>query len=212
MRLIAPSLAALCLSAGLSVPAAAQEAPRFAFFSINQLVRSSKKAGAIFSELEITGKNLRDKLDAKGQEFQTLQQQLNSPSIDPEKKEALAKKLRDVEFEAKKMQEDSQTEYQRVEKKVGKAISDLAAPIVEQLAKEQKLQVVLSDQAFQIIAWGDQDWMKSFTTEVAKRLDASDSTASVPKPAAPKPAAPKPAAPKPAAPKPAAPKPDAPSK
>jgi Skp family chaperone for outer membrane proteins len=199
MRLITPSLAALCLSATLSLPAAAQEAPRFAFFSINQLVRSSKKAGAVFSELEITGKNLQEKLQAKGQELQTLQQQLNSPSLDPDKKEALAKKFRDVEFEAKKMQEDSQVEYQRVEKKVGEAITKLAAPIVEQLAKEQKLQLVLSDQAVQILSWGDQDWLKAFTAEVSKRLDASEGAA--PATAAPKPAAPKPAAPKPAAPK-----------
>jgi Skp family chaperone for outer membrane proteins len=194
MRLIAPSVAALCLSAALALPVAAQEAPRFAFFSINQLVRSSKKAGALFSELEITGKNLQEKLQAKGQELQTLQQQLNSPSIDPDKKEALAKKLRDIEFEAKKMQEDSQAEYQGVEKKVGKAITDIAAPIVDQLAKEQKLQVVLSDQAFQIVAWADQEWIKGFTNEVAKRLDASQ-PAAAPAPA-PKPAAAKPAAPK----------------
>ncbi|MDR3683464.1 MAG: OmpH family outer membrane protein [Geothrix sp.] len=190
MRLLAPSLAALCLSAALVAPLSAQEAPRFAIFSINQLVHTSKKAGAIFSELEITGKNLQEKLQAKGQELQTLQQQLNSPSLDPDKKDALAKKFRDAEFEAKKMQEDSQAEYQRVEKKVGGEISKLTAPIVEQLAKEQKLQLVLSDQAVQILSWADQDWMKAFTTEVAKRLDASE-PAPAPKPAAGKPAAPK---------------------
>jgi len=187
MRLIAPSLAALCLSATLATPAAAQEAPRFAFFSINQLVRISKKAGAVFSELEITGKTLQEKLQAKGQELQTLQQQLNSPSIDPEKKEPLAKKYRDLEFEAKKMQEDSQAEYQRVEKKVGEAITKMAAPIVQDLAKEQKLQLVLSDQAINVLSWADDAWMKGFTAEVAKRLDAEAA------PAAPAPAA-KPAA------------------
>ena len=193
MRPLVPSLAALCLSATLATPILAQEAPRFAFFSINQLVHSSKKAGAIFSELEITGKNLQEKLQAKGQELQALQQQLNSPSLDPDKKEALAKKFRDAEYEAKKLQEDSQADYQRVEKKVGEAITKLAAPIVEQLAKEQKLQLVLSDQTVQILSWADQDWMKAFTAEVAKRLDASEPTApaSAPKPAAPKPAAPK---------------------
>jgi Skp family chaperone for outer membrane proteins len=196
MRLLAPSVAALCLSATLAVPAAAQEAPRFAFFSINQLVRVSKKAGAIFSELEITGKNLQEKLQAKAQELQTLQQQLSSPSLDPEKKEVLAKRFRDLEFEAKKMQEDSQQEYQRVEKKVSEAITKLAGPIVEQLAKEQKLQLVLSDQAIQVLSWGDPEWMKAFTTEVATRLDASEAAAPAAKPAASKPAAPKPAAPK----------------
>ncbi len=195
MRFIAPSLAALCLSAALVAPLAAQEAPKFAFFSINQLVRSSKKAGAIFSELEITGKNLQEKLQAKGGELQTLQQQLNSPSLDPDKKDALAKKFRDAEFEAKKMQEDSQQEYQRVEKKVGEAITKLAAPIVEQLAKEQKLNLVLSDQAVQILSWADQDWMKGFTAEVAKRLDGSE-PATAAAPAATKPAAKPAAAPK----------------
>jgi len=199
MRLTALSLAALSLSAALSVPAAAQEAPRFAIFSMNQLVRSSKKAGAIFSELEITGKNLEEKLQAKGQELQTLQQQLNSPSIDPDKKDGLVKRLRDVEFDAKKMQDDSQAEFQRVQKRVYEAITKIAGPIVEQLAKEQKLQIVLSDQAFQLLVWGDQDWVKAFTTEIAKRLDASEPAAAAP--AATKPAATKPAAPKPAAPK-----------
>ena len=135
-------------------------------------------------------------------QMQTLQQQLNSPSIDPDKKEPLAKKYRDVEFEAKKMQEDSQQEYQRVERKVGEAITKIAAPIVEQLAKEQKLQLVLSDQAVGILSWGDADWMKAFTAEVSKRLDATEgapaasAAASKPAAAAPKPAAPKAAAPK----------------
>jgi Skp family chaperone for outer membrane proteins len=166
-----------------------------AFFSINQLVRTSKKAAAIFSELEITGKGLQEKLQAKGQELQTLQQQLNSPSLDPDKKEALAKKFRDAEFEGKKLQEDSQQEYQRVEKKVGEAISKIAAPIVDQLAKEQKLQVIFSDQAIQLISWADTDWMKAFTAEVAKRLDASEPGAAAAAAPATKPAA-KPAAPK----------------
>ena len=198
MRLLAPALAALCLSAALVTPLAAQETPRFAFFSINQLVRTSKKAGAIFSELEITGKNLQEKLQAKGQELQTMQQQLNSPSLDPEKKETLAKKYRDAEYEAKKMQEDSQADYQRIEKKVSEAITKIAAPIVEGLAKEQKLQMVFSDQAVQILSWGDQEWMKAFTAEVAKRLDASEPAAPAAAPAKPaaKPAAPKAAAPK----------------
>lgn len=190
MRFTALSLAALSLAPALCAPLAAQEAPRFAFFSINQLVRTSKKAGAIFSELEITKKNLEEKLQAKGQELQTLQQQLNSPSLDPDKKETLAKQYRDVEFEAKKMQEDSQAEYQRVERKVGEAITKLAAPIVDQLAKEQKLQMVFSDQALNVLSWGDKPWMEAFTAEVAKRLDASEAPAgaTLPKPSPQKPA------------------------
>ena len=40
MRLLAPSLAALCLSAALGAPMQAQEAPRFAFFSLTQLLKN----------------------------------------------------------------------------------------------------------------------------------------------------------------------------
>ena len=183
-RFLAPLVAAaLCL------PLAAQEtpAPRFAFFSINQLVRVSKKAAAVFSELEATGKGLQDKLQAKGAELQSLQQQINSPSIDPAKREELQKKYRDLEFDAKKMQEDSQQEYQKVEKKVGDHITLMAKPIVEQLAKEQHLQVIFSDQAVQVLSWADPTWLKAFTDEVAKRLDAAPDAAAAPK-SAPKPA------------------------
>ncbi len=78
-----------------------------------------------------------------------------------------------MEFDAKKLQEDSQQEYQRVEKKVSDKITLMAKPIVEQLAQEQHLQVIFSAQAVQIFSWADQDWLKSFTAEVAKRLDAA---------------------------------------
>ena len=93
------------------------------------------------------------------------------------------------------MQEDSQQEYQRVEKRVGEAITKLAGPIVEQLAKEQKLQMVFSDQSVNILTWADAEWMKGFTAEVARRLDAADGAPAA-KPAGAKPAAPKPATPK----------------
>lgn len=181
-RFLAPlAAAALCL------PLAAQEtpAPRFAFFSINQLVRVSKKAAAVFSELEATGKGLQEKLQAKGAELQSLQQQINSPSIDPAKREELQKKYRDLEFDAKKMQEDSQQEYQKVEKKVGDQITLMAKPIVEKLAEEQHLQVIFSDQAVQVLSWADPTWLKSFTDEVARRLDAApDAGTPAAKPAA----------------------------
>ena len=174
--LIAPLAAAM-----LCLPVIAQEsaAPRCAFFSVNQLVRISKKAAAVFSELEATGKGLQEKVQTRGAELQSLQQQINSPSIDPAKREELQKKYRDAEFEFKKLQEDSQAEYNQVEKRVGEHITQMAKPIVEELAKEQNLQVIFSDQAVQVLSWADPTWLKSFTEEVAKRLDAE---------AAPKPA------------------------
>ena len=76
------------------------------------------------------------------------------------------------------------------------------SPLVEQLAKEQKLQLVLTYQPG-LVAFADQAWILGFTDELGKRYDAKYATgapapASVPAPA---PAAPKPGAkpaPKPA--------------
>jgi hypothetical protein len=68
-------------------------------------------------------------------------------------------------------------------------------PFVEELAKEQKLQLVLQYQPG-MVAYADQAWMVSFSNEVARRYDAKYGEKAPAKPAAPA-QAPKPA-PKPA--------------
>jgi Skp family chaperone for outer membrane proteins len=166
-------------------------APRFAFFSISMLVEKSVKARKIFTELEVTKGNLESKLKTKGEEGQKMQAQLQSGSLSDEGREKLQRELSNLELEFKKLQQDSQADLQKVQQKVFKQLSDVAGPIVIQLAKEQKLQVVFSDSAQQIISWADDAWIKGFTEEVAKRLDATgDAAAAKPAAAEKKPAAP----------------------
>lgn len=185
-------LTTLMIAAAL--PLMAQDAPRIAFFNLGQLVETSVKAKKIYTELEVTGKNLQEKLEQKGADHQKLQQQLQSGALSDQGREQLQKQLRDLEYELKKLQDDSQLEIKKVQQKVLGEISVVASPIIETLAKEQKLQVVLNgDQISQLVVWADMEWAKAFTAEVARRLDASEGT---PAPAAAKPAA-KPA-PKPA--------------
>lgn len=173
MRRIITAL--LCAAA---LPILAQDAaPRFAFFNLRQLVDSSVKAKKVYTELEVTGKNLQDKIQSKGAEGQKLQQQLQSPGLSDAGKEELQKQLRDLEFEYKKLQEDSQGEFNKVQQKVMGQLQQMFMPIVDKMAKEQKLQVVFNgDAAGQILAWADESWLKDFTAEVAKRLDASEGT------------------------------------
>lgn len=186
MRRVLFSLLA-CASLGLS--AQAPESPRLAFFSMGQLIETSVKARRIYSELEATKKQLEEKIQAKGAEGQKLQAQLQSSSLSDAGKEQIQKQLRDLEFEFKKLQEDSQGEFNKVSQKVQKALNELAAPVVRQLAAEQKLQVVFTLESSPV-AWADEVWIKQFTAEVAKRLDAGEDKAAAPaaKPAA-KPAA-----------------------
>ena len=67
------------------------------------------------------------------------------------------------------------------------------SPLVEELAKEQKLQVVLTFQPG-LVAYADPTWIVAFSDEVARRYDAKyEPNGAAAKPgAAPKPAAVKP--------------------
>ncbi len=180
---------ALTLAAALpfaTLPLRAEDAPRIAFFNLRQLVESSVKAKRVYTELEVVGKNLQEKLEQKSAEGQKLQSQLQSGTLSDQGREQIQKQLRDLEYEYKKLQEDSQGEFNKVNQKVMGELNRIVFPIIDALAKEQKLQVVINgEQAAQMITWADTEWMKAFTTEVSKRLDAaSDTPAAATAPAA----------------------------
>jgi Skp family chaperone for outer membrane proteins len=187
------------MALAVSLPLAAQEAqaPRIVFFNLSQLVESSVKAKKIFTELEVTGKNLQGALDQKAADAQKIQQQIQSGAVSDQGKEQLQKQLRDMDYEFKKLQADSQEDLKKVQQKVMGELNRVVIPIVNDLAKERKIQVVLNgDQAAQLVVWADTEWTKSFTAEIAKRLDAAPEGGSAPaaKPAAKPAGAAKPAA------------------
>ena len=188
--------ALLALAATFSLSAQDLGATRVAMFLPDQIIAKSVRGRKVFSELEVMKKNLEDKLQAKGLEGQKLTAQLQSPSISEEGREKITKELRDLEYAFKKLQEDSQADYAKVQQKVFGQFQQEIGPIVEALAKEQKLQLVLQYQQG-LIAYGEETWLTSFSFEVAKRYDAKyeSGAAATDKPAA-KPAAPaaKPAA------------------
>jgi Skp family chaperone for outer membrane proteins len=191
----------LMLAAALSLPAVAQEAaaPRFAVFVPDYLTKETGRGRQLFAELDVLAKNLQDKLAAKQAEGQQAQKQLQASGLSAEGQEKLQKQLRDLEFEFKKLQEDSQAEFNKAQQKAYGQFQTEVGPIVEQVAKEQKLQAIFqyTPQTANFIIPIDNDWGMAFTKEVAKRYEAKFPVAAAPAPAAP--AAPKPAAPKPAA-------------
>lgn len=174
---LALTMSFLATSQGISQESLkSTEPPRFAFFTLGLLVQNSDKAKKIFAELEETQKSLDAKLKAKADEGNKLQQQLQAGSLSEQGKDQLRKQLRDLDFDYKKLQEDSQVEFNRVQQKVLGEIYTQAGPIIDGLAKEQKLQVVLSGesaQAGQLIQWADEAWVRAFSLEVAKRFDAA---------------------------------------
>jgi len=182
-------LAAVCSLAAQDV------SPKIAIFVPDQLIQKSVRGRQVFAELEVTKKNLEEKIKAKSDEGTKLQAQLQSPSMSDAGKEQIQKQLRDLDYEFKKLQEDSQADFQKVQQKVFGQFQSEVGPIVDAVAKEQKLQLVLQYQQG-MVAYAEEGWLLVFTNEVAKRYDAKFAPgAGAPAAAAPaeKPA-PKPAA------------------
>lgn len=185
-------LAAIALVLGL--PVLAQDAPKFAIFSAEQVAGNTNRGKKIFAELETLGKTLQDKINVRVEELKKLDNQLKSPGLSDEGRAKLQRELQDGDLGLKRLQEDSQQEFQTAQRKAMKTFMDEVEPVIKEVAKEMKLQVVLSYQPG-LLAWAEDAWLAGFTSEVAKRFEARGGAASA-APAA-KPAAPaaKPAAP-----------------
>ena len=192
------TLAALTLVLGL--PVLAQEPTKFAIFSAEQVAGNTNRGKKIFAELETLGKSLQEKINTRVEELKKLDNQLKSPGLSDEGRAKLQRELQDGDLGLKRLQEDSQQEFQAAQRKAMKTFMDEVEPVIKEVAKEMKLQVVLSYQPG-LLAWADDAWLSGFTSEVAKRFEARGGSAPAAKPAAPgaKPAAPaaKPAAPAP---------------
>ncbi len=180
----------LCLTAAVTLVAqpAPAPTPRIGVLAAERIIDRSVRARKLFSELEALGKTLNDKIQAKRNEITKLTSQLQSPSISEAGKENIQKQLRDLDFEDKKLQDDSQAEFQKTRQRVGNQFQQEIGPIVEELAKEQKLQLVLTYQPG-LVAYADQEWVLAFTDEVGKRYDAKFATPGDAAKPAPKPAA-----------------------
>ena len=181
----------LCLTAACTL-SAQEVAPRIGMLVPDRIIEKTVRGRKLFSELEGLKKTLGDKIQAKRAEIQKLGSQLQSPSISEAGKESIQKQLRDLDFEDKKLQDDSQAEYQKTQSRVVTQFQQEISPLVDELAKEQKLQLVLTFQPG-LVAYADPTWIVAFSDEVAKRYDAKFPGGA---PATAKPAAPgaKPAA------------------
>lgn len=196
-------LIAATATLALALPVAAQDATRFAIFSAEQVAGGTNRGKKVFAELETLGKSLQDKIAARVEELKKVDQQLKSPGLSDEGRAKLQRELQDGELQLKRMQEDSQQEFGKTQQKAMKVFMEELEPIVKEVAKEMKLQAVLTYQQG-MLAWAEDAWLSAFTSEVAKRYEARGGAAAAApaKPAAPSAAPAAKPAPKPAAPAP----------
>ncbi len=178
------------LALTLALPVVAQEAaaPRFAFFVPDHVIGSSVRGKKLFAELEVLQKNLLERVQGKGAELQKLDQQLKSPGLSEEGRAKIQAELVKGDTEFKRLQEDSQAEFNKLRERIAGQFNQEIRPIVDAVTKDWKLQAVFT-YAPNMLASADEAWLLSFSTEVAKRYDASkEGGAAAPAPVA-KPAA-----------------------
>lgn len=187
------TLFSLALAAALpAVTASAQEPiTRFGIFAPQRVIESSVRAKKVFAELEVLNKTLTEKLKGKADEMQKLEQQIKSPALSEEGRAKLQREFQDGELAFKRLQEDSQGEFQKAEQKAMGQFNQEIGPILMELAKELKLQMLFQWNQ-QIMIPVDPAAVTAFSDELAKRYDKKyegGAPAPAEKPAAPKPAA-----------------------
>jgi Skp family chaperone for outer membrane proteins len=187
MQLFKPTILA---AAACIMSAQAQEAPRFAFFSSDYIIENTAQGMRVFAEVKATQNRLQEALKVKQEEIQGLTQQLNSSSLNEDGRARVTRNLEDGRVAFERLGRDSERAYQGVLQAAYQQLATEINPIVDALAKEQKLHCVFQLQDA-LVAWVDQAWYLQFTQEVAKRYDAAypGSGAAAPKENAPRPAA-----------------------
>lgn len=159
-------------AAACAILAQDQELPRFAFFSSDYLIQNTAQGKRVFAGAETLGKRLQDALDAKRDELNRINQQLQSSSISEEGRNRLNRELEDGRVAFQRMIEDSREQMQKENDAAFQQLEKEIMPIIEALAKERKLQCVFQFQPG-LIAWADQTWLMEFTEELCKRYDAA---------------------------------------
>lgn len=192
----------------LSLPALSQQAApaqdgtvidKFGVIAPQLVIGQSGHFRKLYSELDLHRKQWDERFAAKNGELQQLQKQLQASGLSDEGKDRIEKQLRDLELDAKKMQEDAKADMEKTQQRFEKAFNQDLSPVIEQMAKEKGLKAVIQYQPG-LFAFLD-DSAGGLSEEAAKRVDAKfpqDANFQLPGAAAPQGGAPKPAAPKPA--------------
>jgi len=161
---------ALLTSTVCAISVQAQETPQFAVIDVEYLAANTAQGKRLFAEAQALRTRLENDLRAKAEELQRLEQQARSSSINEEGRARAARELQDGEIAIQRMREDSEAQLRRASQTAQQQFESEIFPIIEAVAKEQKLLYVLH---VGVVLWADASTSRSFTEEVAKRYDAA---------------------------------------
>ena len=161
---------ALLAATTCAISAQAQEAPRFAVLNPAWLMENTAQGKRVFAEAQALNSRLTSELRAKIEELQGLEQQLRSSSLSDEGRARITRSYEDARTAFQRMQQDSQEQITRASQAAQQQFESEIFPIIDALAKEQKLQFILHRE---VALWADPSSDMVFTEEVGKRYDAA---------------------------------------
>lgn len=150
---------------------------KIGFLMPHRIIENSARCKQMFIDMESTKKEAERRLLLLSEEINKLNDQLKSPSLSETGKENIQKQLRDLHFNYKKNQEDERINLQKVEQQITTQLENEIMPIVNELAKEQQLQLVLQLQP-ELIAYAESNYAFGFSDEIVKRYDSKYKTLS----------------------------------
>jgi Skp family chaperone for outer membrane proteins len=164
-----------------SAPRPFPEGAKIAYCSLQLVFQNSKEGQASLARSQALREKKMKELQDKNTLLESNQKKAQSPTIDDAARAALEKEIARQTTEIQRLQQDAQNEVQELENDLRDTFSKRLAPIVNALATEKGLQMILVAES-QMIYWADAGL--DLTQEIVKRFDAAPPTkAPVPDPA-----------------------------
>jgi outer membrane protein len=154
------------------------EGAKVAYCSLNVIAQQSKEGQAAFQRVKTLQESKLKAIQDKTKQMEADQALINSPSVADDKRAGLQKEVTRLETEIQRMQQDAQNEVNELQQELQVTFGNRVMPIIEQLAKEKGLHMILRIEEAGII-WVDTGL--DLSGEIVKRLDASASAPTAPK-------------------------------
>jgi outer membrane protein len=134
-----------------------------------EIMEKTKKGNQVQKKLENLQNAKRQTLQAKQQQLEKLEKELNSPALNADTRARKTRQIQDKRIELQRMVEDARKEMQQESQKELFALQKEIIPLIQEIGKSKGFTLIL-DMAGTGIAYFDQSI--DITAEVIKAVDA----------------------------------------
>ena len=134
-----------------------------------EIMEKTKKGNQVQKKLENLQNAKRKILQAKQQELEKLEKELNSPALNADTRARKTRQIQDKRIELQRMVEDARKEMQQESQKELFALQKEIIPLIQEIGRSKGFTLIL-DMAGTGIAYFDQSI--DITAEVIKAVDA----------------------------------------